>query len=172
MLWRHLSLLRTVLEPHLGDYDYVLIDSHPEISEILRSVIYASDYCVSPVKLDLQSAIGVPSAIEAMNEVNADVEMIQRALGDLPTHAPTRFAGAIGMMAREWGGILKATERREYRRLERTGGIFEFYVTEGDGLRQAAANRNPVYRVSGANAERQAQQFRQLTEEFMRRCPQ
>jgi chromosome partitioning protein len=171
-LWRHLSLVRTVLEPHLQDYDYVLIDSHPEISEVLRSVIYACDYCVSPVKLDLQSTIGVPSAQEAINEVNADVEMIQRAIEDLPNYTPARFAGAIGMMAREWGGILKSTERTEYRRLERTGGIFEAYVTEGDGLRQAAANRNPVYNVPGGNAERQAQQFRQLTEEFMRRCPQ
>jgi chromosome partitioning protein len=168
-LWLHLSLVRTVLEPHLHDYDYVLIDSHPEISEILRSVIYACDYCVSPVKLDLQSTIGVPSAVEAINEVNADVEMIQRALGDPPPHAPTRFAGAIGMMAREWGDLLEATERREYRRLERAGGVFESYITEGDGLRQAAADRNPVYNSSGANAERQAQQFRQLTEEFIRR---
>jgi chromosome partitioning protein len=171
-LWRHLSLIRTVLDPHLPNYDYVLIDSHPEISEVLRSVIYACDYCVSPVKLDLQSTIGVPSAIEAINEVNADFDMINRALDDIPPHTPTRFAGAMGMMAREWGGILKATERAEYRRLQRAGGIFEAYITEGDGLRHAAANRNPVYNVKGANAERQAEQFRQLTEEFITRCPQ
>ena len=161
-----------MLEPHLHNYEYILIDSHPEISEVLRSVIYACDYCVSPVKLDQQSTIGVPSALEAINEVNADVEMVQLAWGDLPTHTPTSFAGAMGMMAREWGGILKATERAEYRRLERVGGIFEKYVTEGDGLRQAAANRCPVYDVQGANAERQSQQFRELTEEFIRRCPQ
>jgi chromosome partitioning protein len=171
-LWQHLSLIRDVLEPLMQDYDYVLIDSHPEISEVLRSVIYACDYCVSPVKLDLQSTIGVPSAQEAINEVNADVEMIQRALGEPISHTPTRFSGAIGMMAREWGSILKATERAEYRRLQRAGGIFDSYVTEGDGLRQAAANRNPVYNIKGANAERQAQQFLQLTEEFMKRCPQ
>ncbi len=170
-LWRHLSLVRTVLEPHLPNFDYVLIDSHPEVSEILRSVIYASDYCVSPVKLDLQSTIGVPSALEAINDVNADVEMMARALDDLPEHAPTRFAGAMGMMAREWGGILKATERTEYRRLERAGGIFEAYVTEGDGLRQAAKGRNAVYNVTGGNAQRQAEQFRKMTEEFMGRCP-
>ena len=45
-LWRHLALVRTVLLPLLADYDYILIDSHPEISEVLRSVIYACDYCV------------------------------------------------------------------------------------------------------------------------------
>jgi chromosome partitioning protein len=170
-LWRHLSLLRSVLEPHLPNYDYVLIDSHPEISEVLRSVIYASDYCVSPVKLDLQSTIGVASAIEAMNDVNSDVEMMARAVNDLPDHRPTRFAGAMGMMAREWGGILKRTERAEYNRLHRTGTIFESYITEGDGLRQAAANRNSVYNVTGPNAERQAAQFREMTTEFIARCP-
>ncbi len=171
-LWRHLAIVRTVLETELANFDYVLIDSHPEISEVLRSVIYACDYCVSPVKLDRQSTIGVPSAVEAINEVNSDVEMIERALEEPSGHTPTRFAGAIGMMTREWGQILKATERAEYRRLERVGGIFETYITEGDGLRQAAANRNPVYNVTGTNAERQAQQFRTLTEEFIRRCPQ
>jgi chromosome partitioning protein len=170
-LWRHLSLLRTVLEPHLESYDYVLIDSHPEISEVLRSVIYASNYCVSPVKLDLQSTIGVASAIEAINDVNADVEMMTRALDDPPIHAATQFAGAMGMMAREWGGILKRTERTEYHRLQRAGSIFESYVTEGDGLRQAAAARNSVYNVNGANAERQAAQFREMTTEFIKRCP-
>jgi chromosome partitioning protein len=171
-LWRHLSLIRTVLEPHLADYDYVLIDSHPEISEVLRSVIYASDYCVSPVKLDLQSAIGVASAIEAMNDVNADVEMMSRALENAPTHPPTRFAGAMGMMAREWGAILKRTERTEYLRLQRAGiTVFDSYITEGDGLRQAAANRNPVYDVTGNNAERQSTQFREMTTEFMTKCP-
>lgn len=27
---------------------YILIDSHPEVSDIMRSIIYASDYRVSP----------------------------------------------------------------------------------------------------------------------------
>lgn len=171
-LWRHLSLIRTMLEPHLDDYDYVLIDSHPEISEVLRSVIYASDYCVSPVKLDLQSTIGVASAIEAMNDVNDDVEMMRRALENPPVHPPTRFAGAMGMMAREWGKILKQTERTEYLRLQRAGiTVFDSYITEGDGLRQAAANRNAVYNITGNNAERQAAQFREMTTEFITKCP-
>ena len=170
-LWRHLSLLRTVLEPQLQNYDYILIDSHPEISEVLRSVIYASDYCVSPVRLDLQSTIGVASAIEAINDVNADVDMMSRALDNPPAHNPTLFAGAMGMMAHEWGGILIRTERTEYNRLSRAGSIFESYITEGDGLRQAAADRSSVYNLTGANAERQAAQFREMTEEFIARCP-
>jgi len=170
-LLRHLALIRDVLAPLADEYDYILIDSHPEISELLRTVVYACDYCVSPVKLDLQSTIGVPSAQQAINEVNADVEMISRALGPVTEFSPTVFIGAIGMMAREWGGILKATERAEYRRLQHAGGIFEHYVTEGDGLRMAAAQRCAVYDIGGTNAERQAQQFYDITQEFLAKCP-
>lgn len=170
-LWNHLSLVRRVLDPLVNDYDYMLIDSHPEVSDVLRSVIYACDFIVSPVKLDLQSTIGVPTAIQVMNEVNADVAMVQAAVPSLQAPSPTQFVGAIGMMAREWGGILKQTERTQYRRLATTGGIFENYVTEGDGLRQAAEARSDVYNVGGANAEKQAEQFRAITQEFIQKCP-
>ena len=65
----------------------------------------------------------------------------QAALHEIPEYQPTDFAGAIGMMAREWGGMLKSSERVEFRRLRRTCGVFDTYITEGDGLRQAARNR-------------------------------
>ena len=171
-LWNHLSLVRRVLAPLIQQYDYILIDSHPDVSDLLQSVIYAAQYIVSPVKLDQQSTIGVPTAIEVMNEVNADVEMVRQAVGNLEEHPPTAFAGAIGMMAREWGGILKQTERTQYRRLQLSGGIFDNYVTEGDGLRLAAEARNDVYQIGGANAEKQAEQFRAVTNEFLQKCPQ
>jgi len=171
-LWEHLSLIGRVLQPLAAQYDYILIDSHPEVSDVLRCVIYASQFIVSPVKLDLQSTIGVPTAIQVINEVNADVEMVQRAIGDIGDHSPTVFSGAIAMMAREWGEMLKQTERTQYRRLELTGGIFTNYVTEGDGLRQAAESRIDVYQISNANADKQSAQFRAVTQEFMTKCPQ
>ena len=169
-LWNHLSLLRRVLAPLSEDYDYVLIDCHPEVSDLLRTVLYACDFIVSPVKLDQQSTIGVPTAIQVMTEVNDDVAMLRKAAEGLEEHPPIKFVGAIGMMAREWGGILKWTEMAQYRRLAASGGIFENYVTEGDGLRQAAANRNAVYLITGANAERQAAQFKAITAEFIQKC--
>ena len=76
----------------------------------------------------------------------------------------------MGMMTREWGGALKQTEQWENNRLRRTGGIFETYVTEGDGLRRAVAFREPIYDVSGENAAKQSEQFRQLTQEFLGVC--
>lgn len=168
-LLKHLQTINFVLSAVEAQYDYILIDSHPEVSDVLRSVIYASDFCVSPVKLDRQSSIGVATIIGEINNVNADVEMIQGSIESV-NYKDTKFAGSIGMMAREWGGDLKQSEQSEYNRLRRTGGVFKNYVTEGDGLRQAAAERAPVFDISLANAEKQSLQFKALTQEFIGAC--
>lgn len=168
-LLKHLQSIQYVLSEVEDGYDYILIDSHPEVSDVLRSVIYASDYCVSPVKLDRQSSIGVATILGEINNVNADVEMIQSTVGNF-SYQETEFAGSIGMMAREWGGDLKQSEQSEYNRLRRTGGVFENYVTEGDGLRQAAAERVPVFDINMANADKQSNQFRELVAEFIGVC--
>jgi hypothetical protein len=84
----------------------LLLEGSPELSDLLRTVVYACDYCVSPVKLDQQSTIGVPSAIQAINEVNDDMEMIGQALGGTEGYTPTVFKGAMGMMCREWDAKL------------------------------------------------------------------
>jgi len=86
-------------------------------------------------------------------------------------YSPTQYMGAIATQAREWGGMLKWTERAEYRRISQAGPIFGAYVTEGDGLRQAARDRCPVFDIRGQNAEKQSRQLRELTEEFIARCP-
>ncbi len=170
LLLRHLQIIDYVIKNLERQYDYILIDSHPELSDVLRSIIYASDFCVSPVKLDLQSAIGVPSVIAAIETVNADVSLMKQTIAPDLVYKKTVFAGAIGMMAREYGGDLKRTEREELRRLRSTGNIFQEYVTEGDGLRQAAGERIPVFSKSGSNAEKQSAQFRSLTKEFLVKC--
>jgi chromosome partitioning protein len=158
LLIRHLQVIRFVLDNIENNYDYILIDSHPEVSDVLRGVIFASKYCVSP------------TIIAEMNNVNADVEMIRKGTGVKISHKDTKFAGSIGMMAREWGGGLKQSEALEYNRLKKTAPIFDTYVTEGDGLRQAAAARQPVFNINGANADKQSGQFRKLTEEFITKC--
>ena len=170
-LLKHLQVIDYMLNAVKEDYDYILIDSHPEVSDVLRSVIYSSDYCVSPVKFDRQSSIGVATVMGEINNVNADVELIKNSLdGDLE-FSDTIFSGSMGMMAREWGEDLKRTEDLERNRLRRTGSVFETYVTEGDGLRRALLDREPVYNVGGNNANKQAHQFRQLTREFLEKCP-
>ena len=170
MLLKHLQVIDYILAEIKNEYDYILIDSHPEVSDVLRSVIYSCDYCVSPVKFDRQSSIGVATIMGEINNVNADVELIRNSLDGALEYADTVFSGSMGMMTREWSGDLKRTEYLERNRLRRTGSVFEIYITEGDGLRRALLDRQPVYDVSGNNANRQANQFLRLTQEFLEKC--
>lgn len=169
-LLRHLKTIDFVIRSLSNQYDYVLIDSHPEVSDVMRSIIYASDYCVSPVKLDRQSSIGVATVIGEIRNVNEDIKMIRQSLSIEDSYKETIFAGAMGMMAREYGGQLKQSEELEFNRLKKSGSMFSEYVTEGDGLRIAAAQRVPVYNVNIANAQKQSNHFRDLTSEFIRVC--
>ncbi|MCM2491879.1 ParA family protein [Burkholderia glumae] len=170
-LLTHLQVIDFVLQATKAEYDYVLIDSHPEISDVLRSIIYASDYCVSPVKLDLQSAVGVPTVMSEIHSVNADVQLMRQTVAPGLHYRPTQFSGAIGMMAREWAGAPKQSEQEELIRLRRTGPVFDNYVTEGDGLRKAAQERVPVFDITSQNAIKQSDQLRSLTLELMQKCP-
>ena len=170
-LLNHLQVIDYALTPVKGNYDYILIDSHPEVSDVLRTVIYSSDHCVSPVKFDRQSSIGVATIIGEINNVNADLELLNNSLDEDLQYTDTKFSGSMGMMTREWRGDLKQSENLERNRLRRTGGVFETYVTEGDGLRIALLERAPVYDVSGDNANKQAYQFQELTNEFLKKCP-
>ena len=79
----------------------------------------------------------------------------------------TEFLGAAGMMCREYGGGLKYSEQLIFNRLKRTTGILDTYVTEGDGIRQAAANGTTVYDTDGANARKQAEQYMRFIDEIM-----
>lgn len=170
MLTRHLGLIREALNTvdAPGDsYDFILIDSHPDLDDLERAVIFASDKCISPVKLDNQSATGVPSTVEAIRNVDEDMHAVATLLNENECYEDTDFLGAVGMMCREYGGGLKYSEQNIFNRLRRTTGILDSYVTEGDGIRQAAERRTTVYDIEGDNARRQSIQYRELIDEIM-----
>ena len=172
LLLRHLMLIDEAIASLVDGYDYVLIDSHPDLHDLEKAVIAASDYVVSPVKLDQQSSVGVASTQEAMNNVNDDIQTALAHANTDRVYSPTSFLGAVGMMCREYGAALKYSEQAIHNRLSRTTGVLASYVTEGDGLRQAAQASQPVYDVTGANARRQSDQFRAVTNEILHRIAQ
>ena len=168
---QHMMIIDYVLQPIKEQYDYVLIDSHPEVSDLLRAAIYASDYAVSPVKLDLQSAVGVPTVIAEIKGVNDDVKAMQHSYGVPAAYTATQFVGDMGMMARDYRGDLKDSEETEYVQLGRLGTMFANYITEGDGIRRAAQNRMSVRSISIPNARKQTAQIDALASEFLAKCP-
>lgn len=166
-LLRHLMLIDEALVSLREDYDYILIDSHPDLHDLEKAVIAASDYLVSPVKLDQQSSVAVASTAQAVHDVNEDIKSTASLIDSRRRYRQTTFIGAVGMMCREYGGSLKYSENLVYNRLRRTSRIFRSYVTEGDGLRQAAQNFVPVYDLTMANALKQGEQFHEVTSELV-----
>lgn len=112
------------------------------------------------------------STLQAMKDVNADIQTALTYATAGRLYTPTCFLGAVGMMCREYGGALKYSEQVIYNRLSRTTGIFDSYVTEGDGIRQAAQRSCAVFEIHGPNAYRQSKQFRALTKELKNRMAQ
>lgn len=169
LLLQHLMLIAEAIGSLADDYDYILIDSHPDLHDLEKAVIAASDHLVSPVKLDQQSSVAVASTQQAMNNVNEDILAALAHANTDRTYSPTSFLGAVGMMCREYGANLKYSEQLIHNRLSRTTGVLGSYVTEGDGLRRAAQTYRPVYDVTGPNARRQSDQFRAVTKEMLDR---
>lgn len=171
MLVRHISLIQESLTSAGGSeapYDFVLIDSHPDLDDLEKAVIFASNKCISPVKLDNQSAPGVPSTVEAIRNVDEDLKAVATMVDVAQDYEETEFLGAAGMMCREYGGGLKYSEQIIFNRLKRTTGILDTYVTEGDGIRQAAANGTTVYDTDGINARKQSEQYKRLIDEILK----
>lgn len=121
--YKHLSVIKNAIDEYRQQYDYILIDTHPEISDLLDCVIYACDYCVSPVKLDRQSSVGVASAVEAVNNVNKNIEQLAKVLS-IKEVKKVRFLGAIAMMAREYSEDLIYTMQQEHSKLNNLYGVF------------------------------------------------
>lgn len=163
-------MIHEALSSIASKYDFVLIDSHPDLHDLEKSAIAASDYIVSPVKLDQQSSVAVASTVQAVNDVNEDIDVAFRLFGSETTYSKTMFLGAVGMMCREYGDSLKQTEALMRNRLAQTPhiSVLESYVTEGDGLRKAAEAFCSVYDITTTpNAQKQSDQLRALTEEIV-----
>ena len=81
-----------------GEYDFVLLDCQPSFDLITQSAIYASDFYLTPTKLDYLSTVGAPTLYEHIEKLRSEVkkgiydfdfkgfnEMKVRNIGVLPT---------------------------------------------------------------------------------------
>ncbi|MFL9457193.1 MULTISPECIES: ParA family protein [Nostocales] len=66
-------LLRELLKPLLGNYDYILIDCPPNLNLIIKSAFLVSDFCIMPCvpnKMSIQGLDIVLRRIDAFNNEN------------------------------------------------------------------------------------------------------
>ena len=72
-----------------------------------------------------------------------------------------------GVNRKDLARIYNCSHITIYNRLKRTTGIFKNYVTEGDGIRQAAEQGVLVFDISSQNAQKQSEQFKDFVIELL-----
>ncbi|MFQ1046953.1 ParA family protein [Avibacterium paragallinarum] len=74
-------------ENHLrNEYDYIFIDCPPTISTYTDAALIASDYYVTPVKIDQYSILGVSSLLSVVNNIAYEEDLQLKPLGIVYTH--------------------------------------------------------------------------------------
>lgn len=57
-----------------GEYDFVLLDCQPSFDLITQNAIYASDFYLTPTKLDYLSTVGAPTLYEHIEKLRSEVK--------------------------------------------------------------------------------------------------
>ncbi|EOG94647.1 hypothetical protein SQ3_00305 [Enterococcus faecalis EnGen0212] len=84
---KRISVLRDLIKPIKADYDFVLIDTPPTMSDFTRNAAYASDYMIMAFQTQPDSLDGVTDYInEELTPLMKDFDLETEIVGILPNH--------------------------------------------------------------------------------------
>lgn len=163
------TILLDAISPLRESYDYILVDCPPNLYIVTQNALVASQAYVVTTIPDHLSTIGLETLQKKIGELNqrltnvatiARRQVVGPQLGAivfvkvrLSKYYPTRFHD-------EKMTDVSATY---------PGKCFENFTTEGIGYTEAAEDALPVFVVSDSNAQRVAQQYIDITDEFVNR---
>jgi len=84
-LWGH--FLKTALDPIRGEYDYILIDSAPNLGKLTVLAFLAAHYVLIPTQLQMLSVRGLSLLLNRINEAQLAGNAGLRIAGVVPTMA-------------------------------------------------------------------------------------
>lgn len=79
------SILKNILEPVMGSYDYVIIDTPPALNLLTVNAYTASDYLIIPMASDILSLVGLSQLKETIESVQGSLNPQLNVLGILLT---------------------------------------------------------------------------------------
>ncbi|WP_430608979.1 ParA family protein [Enterococcus sp. MSG3310] len=84
---KRISVLRDLIKPIKAEYDFVLIDTPPTMSDFTRNAAYASDYMIMAFQTQPDSLDGVTDYInEELTPLMEDFDLETEIVGILPNH--------------------------------------------------------------------------------------
>lgn len=168
---RQRSILHDALTGVRDEYDYILIDCPPNIYLVTQNALAASDYYIVTTIPDHLSTIGLAILEERVRKLNRDLKHASGIVGG-EIFTP-ELEGIIFVRVRLGGAVITNVHERKMRQIrgEYPDKIFDNYTTEGIGYSEAAERALPVFVLAGPNPARVADQYREITAEFIRRIP-
>jgi chromosome partitioning protein len=165
------TILRNSLEPFQENYDYILIDCPPNLYLVTQNALAASDYYVVTAVPDHLSTIGLSILEERVNDNNRKLGYAGGIIRE--ELAKSDLGGIIFVKVRLGGTAITNVHARKMAEVSGryVNKTFKHYTTEGIGYSEAAENALPVFLMDGANARRVADQYREITAEFLKRIP-
>lgn len=165
------TILHEALDPIKNKYDYILIDCPPNLYLVTQNALAASDYYVVTALPDHLSTIGLSILRDYVGRLNSDLANAA-GLAHIPVSIP-QLGGIIFCRVRLGGAMITNVHARKMREasVDYPGAVFDKYTTEGIGYGEASELALPVFLLSGANAQRVSEQYRDIANEFMRRIP-
>lgn len=163
------TILRNALRTIQDEYDYILIDCPPNLYLVTQNALAASDCYVVTALPDHLSTIGLSILEERVKKLNKDLKHAAGIAGkDVST---PNLGGIIFVRVRLGGGMITNVHDRKMRDIRRMypDKVFNKYTTEGIGYSEAAESALPVFLLSGTNPKRVADQYRDITAEFIER---
>ena len=165
------TILREALSPIINEYDYILIDCPPNLYLVTQNALAASDYYVVTALPDHLSTLGLNILKKYLDRLNRDLSNAAGIAGN--TISAPQLGGIIFCRVRLGGARITNVHERKMREVtnDYPGKVFDKYTTEGIGYGEASERALPVFLLSGSNAQRVSEQYREIAEEFMNRIP-
>ena len=85
-----IGLLKGLLEPLEGDFDYIIIDTPPAESYLTVNALAVADEVIIPLQTHYLAMRGLQEAIEEINEVKKGLNPKLKVAGILPTMVNNR----------------------------------------------------------------------------------
>lgn len=149
------NIVRQILLPvvNRGIYDFILIDTNPNLSLLNFNIINASNYCIIPVQLagfDVDGIVTVVDFINGVKKFNSDLDIMGIVINRYDSRNKNISEAALAELQSVYGPLL-----------------FDTMIKVDVKIQNAQWENRPVFDYSGSRITRE---YRALTKEVLKRC--
>lgn len=162
-------ILRDFINRIKDNYDYVLIDCPPNLYLVTQNALASSDYYIITTIPDHMSTIGINILLKKVKELNDTMHHKCYLAGSKTSNIVLK--GVLFTMVRTFGQGVVNTHKDKMNTLRKHYGdlCFENYISWGAGYTEAAEQAVPVFLLKDNNSIRVAEQYKLVTEDFLKK---